>query len=96
MARDQKNRQPAKTGTRGQGGASSNAAAAPARKKTVNPFKFFAEVRQEGRKVTWTSRQETIVSTIMVVIMAIIAAIFFFAVDSAIGAIINFLLGLGG
>lgn len=95
MARDQKNRQPAKTGTRGQGGASSNDAAAPARKKSVNPLKFFSEVRQEGRKVTWTSRQETIVSTIMVVIMAIIAAIFFFAVDSAIGAIINFLLGLG-
>ena len=96
MAKDNKSRQPAKTGARGQGGASSNAAAAPARKKSVNPLKFFSEVRQEGRKVTWTSRQETIVSTIMVVIMAVIAAIFFFAVDSLIGWVINFLLGLGG
>jgi len=96
MAKEPKNRQPAKTGSRGQGGASSNAASAPPAKKGVNPFKFFSQVRQEGRKVTWTSRQETIVSTIMVVILSIIAAIFFFAVDSAIGAIINFLLGLGG
>jgi preprotein translocase subunit SecE len=95
MAKEPKTRQPAKAGSRGQGGASSNAAAAPASKKGVNPLKFFSQVRQEGRKVTWTSRNETIVSTIMVVILSIIAAIFFFAVDSAIGAIINFLLGLG-
>ena len=95
MAKDPKNRQPAKSGSRGQGGASSNAAAAPARKKSANPLKFFSEVRQEGRKVTWTSRQETIVSTIMVVILSIIAAIFFFAVDSLIGWIINFLLSFG-
>ena len=94
MAKEPKNRQPAKAGSRGQSGASSNAAAAPS-KKAVNPLKFFSQVRQEGRKVTWTSRQETIVSTIMVVILSIIAAIFFFAVDSLIGWIINFLLGLG-
>jgi len=58
MAKDQKTRQPAKTGSRGQGGASSNAAAAPARKKSANPLKFFSEVRQEGRKVTWTDEYE--------------------------------------
>ena len=96
MARNTKNRQPASTGSSGKAGASSNAAApAPARKKTTNPFKFFSEVRQEGRKVTWTSRRETIISTIMVLVMATIAAIFFFAVDSLIGFIIDFLLGLG-
>ncbi|MEQ8433243.1 MAG: preprotein translocase subunit SecE [Oceanicaulis sp.] len=96
MARNTKNRQPASTGSSGKAGASSNAAAsAPARKKTTNPLKFFSEVRQEGRKVTWTSRRETIISTIMVLVMATIAAIFFFAVDSLIGFIIDFLLGLG-
>ncbi|MEO1040628.1 MAG: preprotein translocase subunit SecE [Pseudomonadota bacterium] len=61
----------------------------------MNPFKFFSEVRQEGRKVTWTPRRETIISTIMVLIVSIIAAIFFFAVDSALSFIINFILGLG-
>jgi preprotein translocase subunit SecE len=95
MARNTKNRQPAQTGASGKAGASSNAASAPARKKTTNPFKFFSEVRQEGRKVTWTSRRETVISTIMVLVMAVIAAIFFFAVDSLIGWIINFLLSFG-
>jgi len=52
-------------------------------------------VRQEGRKVTWTSRNETIVSSIFVLVMATLAAIFFFGVDSFIGMVINFLLGLG-
>lgn len=96
MARNSKTRQPVQSGASGKAGASSNAAAsAPARKKTTNPIKFLGEVRQEGRKVTWTSRRETIISTIMVLIMATIAAIFFFAVDSVIGWIINFLLSFG-
>lgn len=96
MARNTKNRQPVQTGSSGKAGASSNAAAAaPARKKTTNPLKFLAEVRQEGRKVTWTSRRETIISTIMVLVMASIAALFFFVVDWLIGLIVNFLLGLG-
>ncbi|TRO88309.1 preprotein translocase subunit SecE [Glycocaulis profundi] len=91
MAREGKTRQPAKAGSTAQGGGSS----APARKKTTNPFKFIGEVRQEGRKVTWTSRNETIISSILVFIMATLAAIFFFGVDSLIGWIINFILGLG-
>ena len=81
-------------GARATSGGSAPAAAAP--KKPFNPLRFFTEVRQEGRKVTWTSRQETIVSTIMVVIMATLAALFFFAVDSLISLAIDFLLALGG
>lgn len=51
-------------------------------KKKQGPAQFVREVRQEGSRVTWTSRQETTVSTIMVLIMVTIAAIFFFAIDS--------------
>jgi preprotein translocase subunit SecE len=94
MAQDKKDRQAVKSAG-GKSGSGANAASAPARKKGTNPFKFLQEVRQEGRKVTWTSRNETLVSTIMVVIMAIIAAVFFFAVDSAIGWAVGFLLSLG-
>ena len=94
MARETKKSPPANAGSTGKGG-SANAASAPARKKT-SPLKFFSEVRQEARKVTWTSRNETIVSTIMVVIMAALAALFFFGVDTLIGLIVNFLLSLGG
>lgn len=69
---------------------------APApKKKRTNPFQFFQQVRQEGRKVTWTSRQETIISTIMVLVMAGLASLFFFAVDSAISAVVTFVLRLG-
>ena len=94
MARQTKTRQPARSGAGAKGGANS-ASPAPARKKGFNPFRFFREVRQEGRKVTWTSRQETIVSTVMVLIMASFAALFFFLVDTVIGLVIDFLLALG-
>lgn len=69
---------------------------APApKKKRTNPFQFFQQVRQEARKVTWTTRQETIVSTIMVLIMAVLAALFFFVVDSGISFGITWILRLG-
>jgi len=97
MAKAGKSRQPARAGAsaQGSGGGSSGGAATPARKKMLNPFRFIGEVRQEGRKVTWTSRNETIVSSIFVLVLSVIAAIFFFGVDSFIGMVINFLLGLG-
>lgn len=95
MARDTKNRPPAKPAASGRSGASAGAAAAPAPKKPFNPLRFFSEVRQEGRKVTWTGGKETFISTVMVLIMTVIAAIFFFAVDSALGFIVRNLLGLG-
>jgi preprotein translocase subunit SecE len=59
------------------------------------PFRFFGEVRAEGRKVTWATRQEVTVSVIMVVIMAIMAAIFFFVVDLLAGNLIRWILSIG-
>jgi len=57
------------------------------------PFRFWGEVRAEARKVTWATRQEVTVSTIMVLIFAVLAAIFFFLVDSilrfGIGLLLN-------
>ena len=64
------------------------------RRKGGGPFKFFGEVRAEARKVTWATRQEVTVSTIMVVIFGITAAIFFFIVDSLLRLAVGFLLGL--
>ena len=45
--------------------------------KTVNPFTFLQQVRQEAAKVTWPSRRETMISTVMVLVFAFVAAIFF-------------------
>ena len=41
--------------------------------------KFFREVRAEARKITWTSRRETWITSVMVAIMVILAAFFFCA-----------------
>lgn len=57
------------------------AAEQPRKKKKTSPFEFIQQVRAEGSKVTWTSRNETMVSTIMVLIMVAIMALFFFGVD---------------
>jgi preprotein translocase subunit SecE len=59
------------------------------------PFRFFSEVRAEGRKVTWATRQEVTVSTIMVLAMGVAAAIFFFLVDTVVGGLIRWILNIG-
>lgn len=59
------------------------------------PFRFFGEVRAEARKVTWATRQEVTVSTIMVLIMGAAAAVFFFLVDSLLRFVVGLLLNLG-
>lgn len=63
--------------------------------KTTNPFTFLQQVRQETSKVTWPSRRETTISTIMVVIFAFVAAIFFFAADQLMAFAVEQILGLG-
>jgi preprotein translocase subunit SecE len=48
----------------------------------VNPVEFLQEVRQEGKKITWPSRRETMITTVMVLIMVVLAAVFFLIVDA--------------
>ncbi|MFN7003529.1 MAG: preprotein translocase subunit SecE [Roseinatronobacter sp.] len=47
----------------------------------TNPFQFMQQVRAETAKVTWPTRREVLVTTIMVLIMATLTAVFFFLVD---------------
>ncbi len=61
-----------------------------------NPFAFLQQVRAEATKVVWPSRRETAVSTVMVIVMAFFAAIFFLTADQGISYGVKFLLGLGG
>jgi preprotein translocase subunit SecE len=49
------------------------------------PAKFVRDVRAEAAKVTWPSRKETGLTTLMVLIMAVLTAVFFLLVDWAIG-----------
>jgi preprotein translocase subunit SecE len=61
-------------------------------KKPFNPIKFFREVRAEGRKITWPSRRETWITTVMVMIMVVVAAVFFLVVDEVLSRGIEFAL----
>lgn len=61
----------------------------------LNPAKFIREVRTEIGKVTWPTRKETIVSTVMVLVLSLIAALFFLAVDGIFASVISWILGLG-
>ena len=65
-------------------GSPSAAALAPP-KKRPSPAQFFREVRSEARKVTWTSRRETWITSVMVAIMVTLAALFFAGVDAVWG-----------
>ncbi len=57
---------------------------------------FFRQVRTEASKVVWPTRKETITTAIMVGIMTAMLALFFFGVDTILGAIVRFLIGLLG
>jgi preprotein translocase subunit SecE len=61
----------------------------------VSPFKFLQEVRQETDKVTWPSRRETAITTLMVFIMSTVAALFFLFADQLIRMLVTFVLGIG-
>jgi len=61
----------------------------------TNPFVFLQQVRAEAAKIVWPSRRETGISTVMVVIMAFMAAIFFLLADQVISFGVKSLLGLG-
>ncbi len=61
----------------------------------ANPFQFIQDVRAEGAKVTWPTRRETLITTLMVLIMVVLAAAFFVAVDQVIHFVVSLVLGFG-
>ncbi len=60
----------------------------------VNPVEFVSQVRAEASKVTWPTRRETLITTGLVILMVIIASIFFVTVDQALRLIVTFVLSL--
>ncbi len=55
----------------------------------TNPVEFLQEVREEARKITWPSRRELMVSTVMVFIMVIAASLFFLGVDAILKYVVD-------
>lgn len=61
----------------------------------ITPGQFVRQVRQETSKVTWPTRKETSISTMMVFVMVFLTAIFFFFVDFVISHGVRLIFGLG-
>ena len=62
----------------------------------ANPFEFIQDVRTEAGKVTWPTRRETGITTLMVLIMVVLAAVFFVGVDEIIHFVVGLFLGYRG
>ena len=66
----------------------------------TNPFTFLQQVRQETSKVVWPSRNETLISLVMVLIMVLIlvalASVFLFAADALWAFLVGLILNVGG
>jgi preprotein translocase subunit SecE len=58
----------------------------------ANPVEFLREVQGEARKVTWPSRRELGISTIMVMVFVVIASLFFLGVDAILKYVVDGLL----
>jgi preprotein translocase subunit SecE len=62
----------------------------------VKPLQFIDEVKRETKKVSWPSWPETRMTTIMVFVMVVLAALFMFTADQIISSIIKMILGIKG
>ena len=66
----------------------------------TNPFQFIQQVRSETAKVTWPTRRETAVTTLMVFVMVFImvalATAFFFVADQVLAWGVGLMLGAAG
>lgn len=60
----------------------------------TNPVQFFSQVRAEITKIVWPTRREVMTTTIMVMIMAGLFALFFSLVDFGIRQGLGLVLGL--
>ena len=61
----------------------------------TNPAQFVRQVRQEINRITWATKRETIYASISVLVMAIIASLFFLLVDLLLSSVVEFLLDFG-
>jgi preprotein translocase subunit SecE len=59
----------------------------------IDPFAFLQEVRNEGSKVTWPSRRETLITTGLVLLMVVVSSLFFLFTDTVIKWSLGLILG---
>ncbi|MAU86998.1 MAG: preprotein translocase subunit SecE [Alphaproteobacteria bacterium] len=62
----------------------------------MKPIRYLQEIKSEITKVTWPTRRETTVTSLMVLIFVFVAAIFFLISDRILSWIVALILGIGG
>ena len=55
----------------------------------TNPAQFVRQVRQEINRITWATKRETMLASMSVFVMALIASVFFFLVDLLLSNIVQ-------
>ncbi len=60
----------------------------------TNPIQFLQQVRSEVSKVTWPGRNEVLISSIMVVVLVILASLFFLLADQVISWLVSLMLSI--
>ena len=60
-----------------------------------NPVEFAREVRTEADKITWPTLRETMITTVMVLVMIVLTALYFLVADQVFSRAVAFVLGLG-
>lgn len=61
-----------------------------------SPLEFFNQVKAEARRIVWPTNRETMMTTLMVILMTSALGFFFFAIDSIFGWVVRTLLSLAG
>jgi len=60
----------------------------------LNPLRFIQSVKQEAFKVTWPSRKDVLVGSLMVLVLATIAAVFFLILDQVYRVLLDLILSI--
>ena len=55
----------------------------------INPLKFIQGVKQEAFKISWPTGKETLTGAGMVVVLAVVASIFFLILDQILKFLLN-------
>ena len=60
----------------------------------INPLRFIQSVKQEAFRVTWPTRKDVMVGTLMVFLLATIAALFFLLLDQIYRFLLDIILNI--
>jgi len=60
----------------------------------INPLKFVQSVKQEAFKVTWPTKKDVLIGSLMVFALATIAAIFFLLLDQIYRFLLDIVLSI--